>query len=343
MTICIDGIIFSLQYNGGISVYFRELLASLASANVPTALLLASPTRSRVLLDNHCISLDNRAARTLERYRHCRLSKAYSVFHSSYYRLPSLRSVPSVVTVHDFIHERYRKGPARWIHSSQKYAAIRSAQAIICVSNSTKDDLMDLVPLSSGQSVYVIHNGVGASFHPIDMPPAPRPFILFVGERRGYKNFRLALSVLRYLPGHDLFCVGGGALRAEELESASRSVKERVHHLGFLSENQLNILYNQAHCLLYPSRYEGFGIPVVEAMRAGCPVVSLNCKAVVEIGGNALERVDNEDPFAIATAIARLADIKYRKSLIKAGLEQSLRFDWRLSHKQTLDIYRSLS
>jgi mannosyltransferase len=90
---------------------------------------------------------------------------------------------------------------------------------------------------------------------------------------------------MELLPDFELHCVGGGPLQPSELAGIPDSVIRRVRHVGFVDDETLNELYNQAVCLLYPSSYEGFGIPVVEAMRAGCPVVSVACKAVMEVGG----------------------------------------------------------
>ena len=165
MTLLLDGIVFSLQRQGGISVYFRELLQRLQRDAVPTLLTLegrleqSAPAATRTLA---------RDARPLERYRDCRVPVAAgaTVFHSSYYRRPS-RRLPSVVTVHDFIYERFVHGPRRWVHSAQKIAAIRDAQVVVCVSHSTLDDLHRMVGLRTGQRAQVILNGVSEAFRPL--------------------------------------------------------------------------------------------------------------------------------------------------------------------------------
>lgn len=342
MTVCIDGIIFSLQRYGGISVYFKELLGYLAVARLPATLTLDEPTVQNLEDCPSAVTIENRGARHLERFRPCRVPSSATVFHSSFYRLPDDRAVPSVVTVHDFIYERFRKGPQRWIHSAQKQAAIRQAQVIICISESTKDDLQEWVGVRANQSLHVIHNGVSPLFHSIEVNSPSQPFVLFVGERRGYKNFALALDALSYLSDLELHCVGGGAFRATDFIGVSESVRKRVRHLGFVSEKELNEAYNKAVCLLYPSQYEGFGIPVVEAMRAGCPVVSINCKAVLEVGGEALEKTEGEDPRALAECVKRLFGPDHRKIKIEAGLQRAQLFDWEQCHRQTVNIYRML-
>lgn len=342
MKLHLDGIIFSIQRHGGITVYFRELLNHLANEGVPTHLSVEQPVVQELSDLPTGLTVDSRDARRLERFRSCRIDSRTSVFHSSYYRKPSHRDVPTVVTVHDFIYERFRHGPARWAHVWQKHEAIRHAQALICISESTRDDLINFVGVRPGQSVHVIPNGVGNSFTPLNVESPSRPFILFVGDRRGYKNFSLVLTALDQLVDVELHCVGGGQLREEEFSGCKPSLRARVRHLGFVSDKELNIAYNQALCLVYPSRYEGFGIPVVEAMKAGCPVVSVDCKAVIEVGGEALERLEEEDPVALANAVERLCEPSYRQHRISAGLQRAEIYNWTLCHAQTLEVYRSL-
>lgn len=341
MTINIDGIIFSLQKQGGISVYFHELLEYLTREHGSVVLTLESPTSQEVNRYDRGVSVINRPARTFERYRTSRVLPGVSVFHSSYYRQPSRHDLPTVVTVHDFIYERYLQGPRQWLHTKQKNAAIRAAQAVICISESTKNDLLEFVGETPGQKIYVIHNGVSDIFCNLRLEPTIAPYVLFVGQRSGYKNFSVALRAMAFLPDLELHCVGGGPIRLGELDGVPESVYRRVRHLGFVSDEELNILYNRALCLVYPSSYEGFGIPVVEAMRAGCPVVSADCKAVREVGRDALTIFAGSDPQAMADAILKTASSE-RASLVEKGLAVASGYSWSDTHRQTLDVYRSL-
>jgi mannosyltransferase len=168
-----------------------------------------------------------------------------------------------------------------------------------------------------------------------------RPYVLFVGTRGGYKNFTLALKALALLPELELHCVGGGALRAEELAEVPHPVRTRVRHLGHIDDETLNECYNGAICLLYPSSHEGFGIPVIEAMRAGCPVVSIPCKAILEVGGDALV-VAAADAGAIAEAVDSVCSLSRRAKVVANGLSVARSYSWHTTHERTLQVYRSL-
>jgi mannosyltransferase len=337
----IDGIIFSLQHAGGISVYFKTLIDYLNKNQVNAKISFENPFLQKIDNQSNGVNFVHHKARLLERYRTSRTTENASVFHSSYYRSPTRRNLPTVVTVHDFIYERYQNGVRQWVHSAQKNAAIRSAQSVICISESTKDDLLTFVGEIPGQTVHVIHNGVSEAFHQLDIAQSSTPYILFVGQRGGYKNFQKVLKAMAFLPGMQLHCVGGGALQTSEFHGVEESISQRVKHLGFVTDEELNMLYNQAACLAYPSSYEGFGIPVIEAMKAGCPVVCVDCKAVLEVGGNALTIVYGDDPREMADAILSTLAIN-RTILIQNGFKVSSNYSWEKTHSKTFDVYRSL-
>ena len=109
-----------------------------------------------------------------------------------------------------------------------------------------------------------------------------------------------------------------------------------------MNDAELNELYNRAACLAYPSSYEGFGIPVIEAMRAGCPVVCTPCKAVLEVGAHALVVADERDAQAMADAVLRTTLEPNRKTIIQAGFTVARSYSWERTYRQTLDVYRSL-
>jgi mannosyltransferase len=338
--IALDGIIYSLQVSGGISVYFNELIRNIPR-NIPHKVLLFGPKAvERSGLDMENANYHINRSRKYERYRRCNISNQIKLFHSSYYRLPSL-SVPVVTTVFDFTYERYIKGPRRWVHSWQKFKAIRNSDAIICISHSTRRDLLEYLPEISPEIVHVVHMGVNKVFTPLDQVSGSAfpSFVLFVGARSGYKNFKLAVKAVAVVPDLVLVCVGGGQLTRDEITLLNKLIPGRWNHNGYVSDEELNRLYNRATCLIYPSANEGFGMPVLEAMRAGCPVVALNASSIPEIAGEAALLLQSENHLALSDLLRQTLEKPEQQRLRKLGIIQSSKFSWAKTFNNTFQIY----
>ncbi len=344
MKIDIDGIIFSLQRSGGISVYFHQLISYLTSK---TSYEVCITLQDDYFSTHNCTFINStiniQRSRLLERYRSASTFFSNGIFHSSYYRKPKNMKIPQVVTVHDFIYEKFNSGLKKQVHSWQKSASIRSADALICVSNSTKNDLLNYYSDIDENKINVIHNGVSSDFFYTEPNNtiSTLPFILFVGQRSSYKNFDLVINSMQFLQDIDLICVGGPPFANSELDLIPPNLRPRVRHLGIVSNATLNILYNTAICLVYPSSYEGFGIPVIEAMRTGCPVVSSNCAAVLEIGKSALFVIEDLDPYLLACEINKILNCN-RSDLIKRSLNVSAEYSWEATHEKTVEVYNKL-
>lgn len=342
--VCLDGIIFSLQQTGGISVCFQELFKRVVARGLDAEMLLFDKA-AEARVGGHSEYIRQYRRRFQERYRACEVQAGTSLFHSSYYRVPTGGKIPVVTTVHDFTYERFNSGIRRWVHSTQKFNAIRKASAIICISHHTRKDLLELVPEIDERNVHVIYNGVGTAFHPVndaDGVPGRRPYALFVGSRVYYKNFLAAVEALAHVPDTELVCVGGGTFSGEELALLEKKLPGRYRHRGAISEAELNLLYNRAQCLLYPSSYEGFGIPVLEAMSAGCPVVALNASSIPEVAGDGALLLASAEPELLMTAIQQTADADIRNVLRHKGFRQASRFSWDESFIQTLAVYEQV-
>ncbi len=316
-----DGIIYALQQGGGITVLFNELLE-----RMPRDLYRLEIPKLRTPFD---------------RYRKVQIKGEYELFHSTYYRLPDKYLHPVVTTVHDFTYERYVKGARKLVHTWQKNRAIASSDKIICVSESTKRDLLEFCGERFEDRISVIYNGVSDSY--MQIPSIPRECqVLFVGARAGYKNFDATIEAFSSLNDLSLVCVGGGEWTKAELGKLEKLLPGRYRHAGFLSNEALNAEFNKSICLIYPSLYEGFGIPVLEAMRSGCPVVAVNSSSVPEIAADGAYLMELGNPDEIKQGIEFFMVEENRKQFVERGFERASLFSWDVTFQRTIAVYEEL-
>jgi len=280
-----------------------------------------------------------------------RLLEGPSIFHSSYYRFSIQRDIANITTVHDFTYEYYVSGLAKFIHSMQKAMSLRSSSGIICVSENTKRDLLKFYPSVDPRIIKVIYNGVSDDFYPERNFPTVvsnkfldlkfRGYVLFVGDRSTYKNFDKAVQTLSALNNLQLVIVGGKPLSKNEINLLD-PLNERYFYFRGVSSLELNYLYNNANCLLYPSSYEGFGIPILEAMKAGCPVVSTNLSSIPEVAGDAALLASATEPAEFVSLISQLDVEAKRADLIKKGFIQAGKFSWDKCFEETYAFYKEV-
>ncbi|MDK2683652.1 glycosyltransferase family 1 protein [Vibrio vulnificus] len=338
--IYLDGLIFSLQKSGGISVYFAEIIKNISGLDVN---LFTGFDENNIYKEYRLSSLDFKchSSRFLERYRDIELGDEYRVFHSSYYRLPvkkNRHSIKVVSTIHDFTYERYIGGLRGAIHSKQKRNAVMNSDEVICISESTKNDLLEFIPEAKNKNIHVIHNGVSGEFTYTKNNEVNNN-VLFVGSRVGYKNF---INVVKSLASHTnlaLKIIGGGPLSVDEKKLLDFYLLDRYEYLGFVSNRELNELYNSSFCLLYPSEYEGFGIPILEAMKSGCPFIALDRSSIPEVAGDAGILLGSSDPKLISSALGELYSTHNRNELVKLGLKNSQGFSWKSCAENVNQIY----
>ena len=307
LNVVLDNIIYTLQRYGGISVVWNELLR-----------------RAREDKDMQVTELDYLQALTprfMERYRiPAYKAETPSIFHSSYFRILPQEGVYNVTTVHDLTYHFYRRGLAKAVHLWEEERALRHSEAVICISENTKRDLCRFYPWIKEEQIHVIYNGVGEEFYPMKSAQK-KGYLLFVGNSQtAYKRYDVAQEVAR--------------LTGLELVTATH-----------VSREELNVLYNEALCLLYPSDYEGFGLPVLEAQQAGCPVIAQNYSSIPEvIGPNGL-LVTHDTPHRMAREIASIVqDLLSRPidTIIQDGITNAKRFSWDQTYEQVKHVYENI-
>lgn len=332
-----DDIIFKLQKAGGASVYWREVT-------------------SRVWASN---SFDIRHTKGSKLTRLLPVMSDADLFHSSHFRVPLSSRIKSIATVYDLTYELgWLKTAGSAINIFQRKQSVNRANAIICISHNTKLDLLNLYPeLKTHNHVYVVP--LATSFGlitPADVEVSERladlvkavenRYVLFVGTRTNYKNFDAALQgfVNSALPklGYRLVCTGSAFSETEQMKLQKLGIQNKAFVIEYTSESELNYLYQNAFALLYPSFYEGFGLPLLEAMSCGCPTIAANTSSLPEVVGDAGIFIDPHEPSTISVALDTLLDETTRENQVMKGLVQAASFSWDKTAQRHVEIYKAL-
>lgn len=342
----LDDIIFSLQRHGGVTVIWENLINALISNGVDSRFIdlrdaMTNKVRPFIKIPKDQLIVRDSLPIAFERFRSVKVNDSDPfVFHSSHYRICNNPKAINVTTLHDFTYEYFFSGFRQKLHIWQKYNAIRKADVIVCISENTKKDLLKFLPDTPEDKIRIIYNGVSDSYHPSDSKSSEyEDCILFVGGRQSYKNFSFAVDCAKEV-NKRLLIVGSPLSDIEKSSLEKELGKDGYISVVHPDDVTLNAIYNSAACLLYPSRYEGFGIPVVEAQKAGCPVIALNCSSIPEIIGDGGILLRNSSVSEFKKAFSYLSSQKY--SLIEAGLKNSRRFSWNKMTSQYLDLYNEL-
>jgi anaerobic magnesium-protoporphyrin IX monomethyl ester cyclase len=282
------------------------------------------------------------------------------VAHFTNGMVPLLSPVPTVVTIHDMSLRLYpRYHPARRVLLNRPLVdlAARRADAIITVSESAKRDIVSFYRLDPAR-VHVVYEAAAPSFKRVEdaaeLDRVRRRYrlderiILYVGTIEPRKNLPVLIDAFaaRRRSGalkHQLVCVGpyGWLSRGLEERIARSNVAHAINFTGYVPFEDLPALYTLAEMFVYPSMYEGFGLPVIEAMACGAPVVTGRTAALSEVGGGAIEQVDEIEPDRLGQALVSLAASRDRREeLSAAGLARSATFSWERAARESLDIYR---
>ena len=278
------------------------------------------------------------------------------LLHNMAFAGPLVSSCPTVVTVHDlsflFYPHRFRLLRRSYLRVFTRMS-VRRARRVIAVSESTKQDLVKIYGISPAK-IDVVHNGVDTSFQPLpaDQVAAfrqqkglPDRFVLFVGTLEPRKNVVGLIEAYAKLPKGrpPLVLVGGKGWFYDEIFARVEALEltGEVRFAGFVPAEELPLWYNAADLFVYPSIYEGFGLPPLEAMACGTAVITSNASSLPEVVGAAGQMVDPADADALADAMARVLGRKELKEQMQsAGLVQAAEFSWENAAQQTVSSYR---
>lgn len=351
----------------GIGTYIRNLIGALGAIDTENRYVLFSGQQSSAqigdLPENFRVVIERSPSYSIRElvalsWRLFRLR--LDLYHSTHYVLPAVVPCRAVVTIHDIIHLLYPEflpSPLAFFYAQRMIRrSLSRGDRIIAVSQNTKTDLMDYFKVD-GRKIRVIYSGVTDEFRErlpareidtwLEEYEIQRPYLLFVGNPKPHKNldnvikaFARALKIDPFQG--ELVCVGDREglefklrQRAEQL-----GVSDRIRLIGHVPDAALPALYQGATLFLFPTLYEGFGLPVVEAMASGVPVITSNTSALREIAEGYSELVNPLDVEEMARAIAQcMANADHRESLTKLGLRRAEDFNWSRTAQQTLEVY----
>jgi len=278
------------------------------------------------------------------------------VFFSPTHYLPLFSVVPSVVSIFDLSYLKYpelfKKKDLYQLKIWGRYS-IKRAKAVITISESSKNAIIEEYKLASDK-VHVVYPGIKELINnrEINMTDLQKKygikknFILFVGTIQPRKNIARMVEAISQIPELELIVVGKKGWQYEGILDSPRKfgVENRVKFLEFVPDEELSELYKNAICFVLPSLYEGFGLPILEAMKYGCPVVTSNTSSLPEAGGDAALYFDPEDSSDIAEKIKNLlSDDKLREDMIEKGYKQAKKFSWEKAAKETLHVLKEVA
>jgi len=361
MRVAYDHQIFGWQRYGGISRYFFELARHI-DAHEGVSFKIVSPLFvNEYLLESELpvagihapqIHRTGRLYRELNRWIAPIAMRRFNpdLVHETYYSQGTVapRGAKVVTTVHDMIHELFPGDFSKWDATTrEKASAVKRADHVICVSENTRKDLVRILDVDPTKTS-VVHHGFELSQRPAGIRRCAEPYILYVGSRGGYKNFDILLQAYAAsasLHNHfRLVAFGGGLLTAREqarVEALSGGKWDVLHFSG--GDDVLADLYSFAEVFVYPSLYEGFGIPPLEAMSCACPVLCTDRSSLPEVVGDAARFFDPESLDSLIDALNQVvSDSSFRQILINKGHLRCAEFSWGKCAEETLEIYKRL-
>ena len=272
------------------------------------------------------------------------------IFHSTYFSYSSNPRAINVNTILDFIETKIGNGRGSEFRIAFQKYIIRKSDMNVCISHSTRRDLLELCPDVPEEKTSVIHLSASKTYRvlknkQVDLPFPAGSYLIYVGARAIRKNYHLLRDVIGQT-NYNLIIAGSKLTDGEKRELEQHIPANRYISLGYTEDERLNELYNNAAALVYPSLYEGFGIPVLEAQQAGCPVIALNTSSIPEVISEKpescpllmKEATDEE----LLSKIRLLANKELIDHVVADGLENTKRFSWEKMYEEYRKLYENL-
>lgn len=355
MKIFYDHQIFSNQVYGGPSRYFVELIKELIQlAEKPTIIApinqniylsdINQQFKKEILFKINRKNFFTKIVNDLFSRYYFRILK-HDLYHLTYYNNCFFSKKPKVITVYDLIHEKFMSEFK--LNSFPKKKVFEQVDHFFCISESTKKDLINYYNIDD-KKITVTYLANSLKQKTFKKFLTDKPFLLYVGSRKRYKNFELLIKSFslcnRIKKEYDIVCFGGGKFIKEEIENMKNlSINlESVHNVQG-SDETLSSIYSSAEALVYPSKYEGFGLPILEAMFFGCPVIASNTSSLPEVYGDAALTFSPNSPEELINCINKIAsDSEFKRQLIKKGYEREKFFSWKKCAQETNKVYKKL-
>ena len=362
MRIHYDHQAFSIQEYGGISRYFYELVRQFQSyphIEVSNSVLFSNNEYIRrnkffrPIPFFKCIKLQKRIKTMilLNEFKSMYTLKRdeFDLFHPTYYDTYYLKvksKKPVVITFHDLIHEKFKQYDQ--ITLSNKKKVLNRADQIISVSQSSKNDLIEHFNIPA-ERIKVIHLASSISFpEDIIKEPSGVNYLLYVGGRNDYKNFLFFVTaivpLLQKHPDLFLYCSGGGRFTKDEQKLFKELKVEHKIKYHPATDDHLKRLYSNALAFFFPSIYEGFGLPLLEAMNCGCPIGASQTSSFPEVSGDAALYFNPHDKESILSVAEILINSpQFRAELRQKGFLRAKEFSWQKTAMKTYDLYKTLA
>jgi len=376
MRVGVDGAVYQLATHGGVVRIYDALVPCLSASDpeLQLEIFLDGPHHSTLpcaprVTARYCLPFPRylRPYRLLGRYSAHAHAFAYwaasrrerlDLWHATYFNYPVRMRGKLVVANYDMIYWLYPHvftGPDAQALRRQQRRALLAADHVIAISEATRADTIRLIgvdpdrisaiPIAHSES-YRILEGSDPLWAPAvsRLLTEKREYLLYVGMRGGYKDFRTLVAALERCRDLDHLLVAvGPPLDAEELALLSRSgLSERVRVMGGVDDESLAGLYNHAAAFVHTSLYEGFGIPLLEAMACGCPIAASRIPSTLEVAADCATYFEPGDPSSAASVIKQVVTAGRAAACISDGLTRAARFTWKRCARDTLGIYREL-